>query len=126
MKKYIKILGIILVIIVVLGLIFCFIDNARIRNGKVPIFCYNDSGGSVILYYGLGYTICGAYDDIPGGLKYCKIYTWIGWIKEIFKEEVIENKKEIIENKEEVQENVNSKVIVKEHILQIMQKQIFL
>lgn len=120
MKKYIKILGIILVIIIVLGLIFCFIDNARIRKGKVPIFCYNDSGGSVIRYHGLGYTISGAYDDIPGGLKYCKIYTWIGWIKEIFKEEVNfqirqqalknieeveENNQEIIESQEEIKEN---------------------
>ena len=57
MKKFIKISGIIVVILIILGLIFCFIDNSRIRKGKEPLFCYDASGGSAILYYGLGYTI---------------------------------------------------------------------
>lgn len=106
MKKYVKILGIILVIIIVIGLIFCFIDNARIRKGKVPVFCYDDSGGSIILYYGLGYTIYGAYDDNPGGLKYCKIYTWIGWIKEIIKREVnFQIKQQVLRNLEEIEDS---------------------
>ena len=33
MKKYVKILGIILVIIIVIGLIFCFIDNISRSTG---------------------------------------------------------------------------------------------
>ena len=80
MKKWMKILIIVVAIILVLGIIFCCIDNSRIKKGKRPIFCYDASGGSIILYYGLGYTINGAYDDIPGGLENAKIYTWIGWM----------------------------------------------
>lgn len=88
MKKIIKISSMIVVTLIVLGLIFCFIDYNRIRNGKKPLFCYDASGGSAILYYGLGYTISGAWDDIPGGLKHCKIYSWIGWGIELIKSEI--------------------------------------
>ena len=82
MKKGIKILIIVIAAILVLGITFCCIDNNRIKKGKRPIFCYDASGGSVIYYIGLGYTIHGAYDDIPGGLENAKIDTWIGyWVK---------------------------------------------
>jgi len=72
MKKRTKIFVIIVLIITVfLGVTFCFVDKNRISKGERPIFCYDASGGSVILYYGLGYTIFGAADG--GGLKNAKI-----------------------------------------------------
>lgn len=80
MKKWMKILIIVIAAILVLGIIFCCIDNSRITKGEEPIFCYNLSGGSNILYFGLGYTIHGAYDDILGGLENAKVNTWIGWL----------------------------------------------
>lgn len=82
MKKGIKILIIIIAVILILGITFCCIDSSRISKGEKPIFCYDASGGSIILYYGLGYTIHGAYDDVPGGLENARVYTWIGyWVK---------------------------------------------
>lgn len=80
MKKGIKILIIVIVAILVLGITFCCIDSSRIAKGEKPIFCHDLSGGSVIFYVGLGYTIEGAYDDIPGGLENAKVDTWIGWL----------------------------------------------
>ena len=80
MKKAIKILIIVIAFILVLGITFCCIDSNRIKKGEEPIFCYNLSGGSSILYFGLGYTIEGAYDEIPGGLENSKVDTWIGWL----------------------------------------------
>lgn len=79
MKKWIKILIIEIVVILVLAITFCCIDSSKIKKGEKPIFCYNLSGGSGILYFGLGYTIEGAYDDIPGGLENAKVDTWIGY-----------------------------------------------
>ena len=80
MKKGIKILIIVIAAILVLGITFCCIDSSTIKKGEKPIFCYDLSGGSNILYFGLGYTIEGAYDDIPGGLENAKVDTWIGWL----------------------------------------------
>ena len=80
MKKFLKILCIIISIIIVLGLIFCVIDNQRISKGEEPIFCLDASGGSIICYFGLGYTIYGTYDDVPGSLENAKTDTWIGWL----------------------------------------------
>ena len=80
MKKGIKILIIVIVAFVVLSITFCCIDTCKIKNGERPIFCYDASGGSIILYYGLGYTINGAYDDVPGGIGNAKVDTWIGYL----------------------------------------------
>ena len=80
MKKGIKILIIVIAAILVLGITFGCIDSSKIREGEEPIFCYNLSGGSGILYFGLGYTIEGTYDEIPGGLENLKVDTWIGWL----------------------------------------------
>lgn len=80
MKKGIKILIIVIVAILVLGITFCCVDSSRISKGEKPIFCYDLSGGSIIFYMGLGYTIEGAYDDVLGGLENAKVDTWIGWL----------------------------------------------
>ena len=80
MKKATKILIIVIVAILVISIAFCCVDSSRISKGEEPIFCYDLSGGSSILYFGLGYTIYGAYDDVPGGLENSKVDTWIGWI----------------------------------------------
>lgn len=82
MKKWMKILIIVIAAFIALGITFCCVDTSKIRKGERPIFCYDASGGSIILYYGLGYTIHGAYDDAPGGLENAKVDTWIGyWVK---------------------------------------------
>ena len=80
MEKGMKILIIVIAAILVLGITFCCIDSSRISKGEEPIFCYNLSGGSNILYFGLGYTIEGVYDEVPGGLENAKVDTWIGWL----------------------------------------------
>lgn len=85
--------GIIISIIIVIVLVFCliayFVDKSRVQNNKEPIFSYNQSGGSVILYYGPGYVIVndGKHGDSVE-LKYTKFDTWIGYIIEVIKEDI--------------------------------------
>lgn len=85
--------GIIISIIIGIVLAFCliayFVDKSRVQNNKEPIFSYNQSGGSVVLYYGPGYVIenDGKHGDSVE-LKYTKFDTWIGYIIEVIKEEV--------------------------------------
>lgn len=60
MKKVVKIVGIILMVLVVLGIIFYTIDKNRGREGQKPIFCikigtYKDGGTTE--YIGLGYKV---------------------------------------------------------------------
>lgn len=60
MKKAMKIVGIILSVLVVLGIIFYSIDKNRAREGQKPIFCikigtYLDGGTTE--YIGLGYKV---------------------------------------------------------------------
>jgi hypothetical protein len=80
MKKSVKIILGIIIVLILLSVTFGIIDNNRTKQGKEPIFCINQSGGSVILYVGPGYVIDGAWDDVPGGLENTKISTWIGWL----------------------------------------------
>ena len=79
MKKSVKIILGIIIVLILLSVTFGIIDNNRTKQGKEPIFCINQSGGSVIMYVGPGYVIDGAIDDEPGGLENTKISTWIGW-----------------------------------------------
>ena len=81
MRRVIKLSSTVIAIIIVLGGIFYLVDNNKVLNGEKPVFCYDASGGSIILYFGLGYVIHGAYDDVPGGLENAKIYTWIDWLQ---------------------------------------------
>lgn len=80
MKKLIKIIGIVFVIIILLGFIFCIVDYNKIKNGNKPIFCfkkieYQDGGTNE--YIGLGYKIIDfntllGYDEIKIGSWFMK------------------------------------------------------
>ena len=79
MKNFLKLIGVIWGIIVILGIIFFSIDYNRVKNQEKPIFCIqNPAGimldGGTIEYFGLGYKVIdfhtlAGYDDI-------KIGTW--------------------------------------------------
>lgn len=80
MKKIVKIILVIFILFCVFACICGIVDKNRISNNKEPIFCINQSGGSVILYIGPGYIIEGAWDDNPGGLENSDIHTWIWFV----------------------------------------------
>lgn len=84
--------GIIISIIIVIVLVFCliayFVDKSRVQNNKEPIFSYNQSGGSAILYFGPGYVISGTSDASLDDIKCAKFYTWINLAIELIQEEV--------------------------------------
>lgn len=79
MKKWLKVIGIVLGIIVILGIVFFVIDYNKVQKQEKPIFCIQNpagmiSDGGTIEYFGLGYKIIdfhtlAGYDDI-------KIGTW--------------------------------------------------
>ncbi len=79
MKKWLKVIGVIIGIIVILGIVFFAIDYNRVKNQEKPIFCIQNpagiiSDGGTIEYFGLGYKVIdfhtlAGYDDI-------KIGTW--------------------------------------------------
>ena len=75
MKKLLKVVGLILVILIILGIIFFIIDYSRVQNNETPLFCIlkdeaNDGGTKI--YLGLGYKVIdfhtlAGYDDIKIG-----------------------------------------------------------
>lgn len=79
MKKWLKVIGIVLGIIVILGIVFFVIDYNKVQKQEKPIFCIQNPAGMItdggtIEYFGLGYKIIdfhtlAGYDDI-------KIGTW--------------------------------------------------
>lgn len=76
MKKIIKIVGIVLGIIVVLGIVFFTIDYSRVRKQEKPIFCINIAtytDGGTKEYYGLGYKVIDFHT--LAGFDYIKIGT---------------------------------------------------
>ena len=108
MKKVVKIIGIIIGVIVVIGIVFFAIDYNRVKNSELPLFCIqideaNDGGTRI--YLGLGYkvidfnTISG-YDDIKIGTWFMDYEDFNEKIK-IYDEEY--NKTQYLENK-----NINS------------------
>ena len=111
MKKILKVLGIVLGIISVLGLIFYMVDYNRANNNERPIFCIKNPAGAyedggTVEFLGLGYkvidfhTIAG-YDDI-------KIGTW-GMDYNDFDEE-IKGYEKSFEEKLEYDGNINNQV----------------
>ena len=75
--KHIKVEDGKIIIFLIIACICEIVDKIRITNNKRPMFCIDQSGGSIILYIRPGYIIKGAYDDYPGGLENAKIHTWI-------------------------------------------------
>ena len=82
MKKILKIIGVILGIIIVLGIVFFTVDYNRVKNQEKPIFCIQNPAGGImdggtIEYFGLGYkvidfhTIAG-FDEIKIGSWFMK------------------------------------------------------
>ena len=79
MKKALKVIGIILGIIIILGLIFFVVDYNRVKNNERPIFCISNPAGTIsdggtVKFFGLGYKVIdfhtlAGFDDI-------KIGTW--------------------------------------------------
>ena len=104
MKKFLKVIGIILGIIVVLGVVFFTVDYNRVQKQEKPIFCIKNpagiiSDGGTIEYFGIGYKVIdfhtlAGYDDI-------KIGSWFMDYND-FEEEMKEYEKEL---KEELNKN---------------------
>ena len=106
MKKYLKVIGVVLGIIVILGIIFFVVDYARVEKQEKPIFCIQNtagviSDGGTIEYFGLGYKVIdfhtlAGYDDI-------KIGTWLmdyNDFEEEMKEYEMKFEEELNKNKE--------------------------
>ncbi len=80
MKKYLKYIGIVISLVVVLGIIFFAVDYAKVQKHEKPIFCIQNpkgiiNDGGTIEYLGLGYKVIdfhtlAGFDDI-------KIGTWL-------------------------------------------------
>ena len=114
MKKFFKIIGVILAIIVVLGIIFFIVDYSRVKKQERPIFCIlkdeaNDGGTKI--YLGLGYKIIdfhtlAGFDDI-------RIGTWFIDYDD-FEEEMkmyeTKYEEEFKKNNENKENNINNKV----------------
>lgn len=79
MKKSLKVIGIVLGVIVILGIVFFVVDYNRVQKQEKPIFCVQNPAGIIkdggtIEYFGFGYKIIdfntlAGFDDI-------KIGTW--------------------------------------------------
>ena len=111
MKKGVKIVGIILGIIILLGIIFFAIDYNRARNNEQPMFCVQidevNDGGSKI-YLGLGYKVIdfntlSGFDDVKIGTWFMN-YDDFNEERKIFDDKY--NKKQYLESK-----NISSIVI---------------
>ena len=99
MKKFLKVIGIILGIIVVLEVVFFTVDYNRVQKQEKPIFCIKNpagiiSDGGTIEYFGIGYKVIdfhtlAGYDDI-------KIGSWFMDYND-FEEEMKEYEKEFEE-----------------------------
>ena len=82
MKKWIKVLLIVLGVIIILGLIFFAIDYNRVQKQEKPLFCIQYPAGVIrdggtIEYFGLGYKVIdfnmlNGYDEIKIGSWFMK------------------------------------------------------
>ena len=93
MKKWLKVIGIVLGIIVILGIVFFAIDYNRVQKQEKPIFCIKAGtylDGGTVEYFSLGYKVIvfntlAGFDDI-------KIGTWLMDYND-FQEEIKEYEK---------------------------------
>ena len=113
MKKLLKVIGVILGIIVILGIVFFVIDYNRVQKQEKPIFCIQNPAGVIldggtIEYFGLGYKVIdfhtlAGFDDI-------KIGTWFMDYND-FKEEIKEHEKRFEEEMRKEEYSFFGKVI---------------
>ena len=111
MKKIVKIIGVIIGIIILLGIIFFAIDYNRAKNNEQPMFCVqidetNDGGTKI--YLGLGYKVIdfntlSGFDDVKIGTWFMN-YDDFNEERKIFDDKY--NKKQYLESK-----NISSIVI---------------
>ena len=116
MKIFLKVIGGILGIIVVLGIVFFVVDYNRVKNQEKPIFCIQNTAGMLadggtIEYFGLGYkvidfhTVAG-FDDIKIGNWFMKYNDF----KEEMQKYEMKYGEEFQENNEDKENNINNKV----------------
>ena len=113
MKKWLKVIGIVLGIIVILGIVFFAIDYNRVQKQEKPIFCIQNPAGVIkdggtIEYFGLGYKVIdfhtlAGFDDI-------KIGTWLMDYND-FQEEIKEYEKRFEEEMRNEEYSFFGKVI---------------
>ena len=113
MKKCLKVIGIVLGIIVILGIVFFAIDYNRVQKQEKPIFCIQNPAGVIkdggtIEYFGLGYKVIdfhtlAGFDDI-------KIGTWLMDYND-FQEEIKEYEKRFEEEMRNEEYSFFGKVI---------------
>ena len=113
MKKWLRVIGIVLGIIVILGIVFFAIDYNRVEKQEKPIFCIQNPAGVIldggtIEYFGLGYKVIdfhtlAGFDDI-------KIGTWLMNYND-FQEEIKEYEKRFEEEMEKEEYSFLGKVI---------------
>ena len=99
MKKMLKVIGIVLGIIVILGIVFFAIDYNRVQKQEKPIFCIQNPAGVIkdggtIEYFGLGYKVIDFHT--LAGFDDMKIGTWLIDYND-FQEEIKEYEKRLEE-----------------------------
>lgn len=109
MKKSLKVIGIVLGVIVILGIVFFVVDYNRVQKQEKPIFCIQNPAGIIndggtVEYFGLGYkvidfhTIAG-FDDIKIGtwfMDYNDFNEGMKVYEEKYEEELNKNKEYVI------------------------------
>lgn len=116
MKKILKVIGVILGVIVILGIVFFVVDYNRVQKQEKPIFCIQNPAGIIndggtIEYFGLGYKVIdfhtlAGFDDI-------KIGTWLMDYNDFEKEMKEYEKKfeeELQKDNRNQESNINNKV----------------
>ena len=109
MKKSLKVIGIVLGVIVILGIVFFVVDYNRVQKQEKPIFCIQNPAGIIndggtVEYFGLRYkvidfhTIAG-FDDIKIGtwfMDYNDFNEEMKVYEEKYEEELNKNKEYVI------------------------------
>ena len=117
MKKSLKVIGIVLGIIVVLGIIFFAIDYTRVQKQEKPIFCIQNPAGMIldggtIEYFGLGYKVIDF--NTLAGFDDMKIGTWFMDYND-FQEEIKESEKRFEEEIEEYKKRIEEEMKKEEY-----------
>ena len=109
MKKYLKVIGVILGVIIILGIVFIAVDYVRVQKQEKPIFCIQNPAGIIndggtIEYFGLGYKVIDfhtleGFDDIKIGTWFMDYNDFEEEMKKYekeFEEELNKNKEYVI------------------------------